>query len=214
MPSTDIASLRAAYARASLQEEEIAADPIEQFGKWFQEAVEAGVPEPNACTLATVDADSRPAARIMLLKGFDRDGFTFYTNYESRKARELEQHPDAALVFWWIEVERQVRVEGGVARVSEAESETYFASRPRGSQLGAWASAQSQGVTSRVELERSLSEVTERFRDQPVPRPLHWGGYRVHPRCLEFWQGRPDRLHDRLLYTREKGGWRLSRLSP
>jgi pyridoxamine 5'-phosphate oxidase len=210
----DIANLRAAYARAVLDERSAEDDAIEQFGVWFREALAAEIPEPNACTLATVTRGCQAAARVILLKGFDYDGFVFYTNYASRKARELEAHEHAALVFWWIELERQVRIEGVVERVADEESDVYWATRPRGSQLGAWASEQSEAITSRAALERTLAEVTERYRGHPVPRPPHWGGYRLQPSCVEFWQGRPDRLHDRLLYTRAGHGWEIKRLAP
>lgn len=212
--SGDLSSLRAAYSRAALDESSAHDDPMAQFRQWFAEAVAADIPEPNACTLATVGSDGRPAARVILLKGFDDHGFVFYTNYESRKARELESSGHAALVFWWAGLERQVRIEGAVDRVSDKESETYFAERPRGSQLGAWASAQSRWVASRVELEDQLASFERRFENQPVPRPPQWGGYRITPACIEFWQGRPDRLHDRLLYVRGESDWAMSRLAP
>lgn len=210
----DIANLRASYTRGGLEEDEVEPDAIEQFGQWFRQALEAQIPEPNACTLATVTEDCRPAARIMLLKGFDRHGFVFYTNFCSRKARELDARPHAALVFWWIELERQVRVEGAVQRVSDEEADAYWADRPRGSQLGAWASEQSATLSSRHAIEQTLAELTQRYHDRPIPRPPHWGGYRLEPSSLEFWQGRPDRLHDRLRYTRAADGWEIVRLAP
>jgi pyridoxamine 5'-phosphate oxidase len=212
---TDLASLRAAYSRAHLWEEEAGSEPFRLFGQWFEEAAEAGVPEPNACTLATMSLDGGPTARVVLLKGFDERGFVFYTNYESRKGRELARNPLAAIVFWWPEVERQVRIEGTTERVPADESETYFRERPRDSQLGAWASAQSEPVASREDLARSLRAAEERFDGSPVPRPSHWGGYRLKPSLFEFWQGRPSRLHDRLEYAAEAGaGWRVRRLAP
>ncbi len=212
----DIASIRREYQAAPLLESAAAADPIVQFQTWFGEVLRAEVPEPNAMTLATVGADGMPAARIVLLKDVDARGFTFFTNYQSAKGRELAQHPQAALVFFWQELARQVRVEGTVSPVSEAESDAYFASRPRGSQLGAWASPQSATLAARDVLERRLAEVEARFDGQPVPRPPHWGGYRLQPRMVEFWHGRPSRLHDRLRYTRASGdaGWKLERLGP
>lgn len=212
----DIASIRREYQAAPLLESDAAADPIVQFQTWFGEVLRAEVPEPNAMTLATVGADGMPAARIVLLKDVDVRGFTFFTNYQSAKGRELAQHPQAALVFFWQELARQVRVEGTVSQVSDAESDAYFASRPRGSQLGAWASPQSAVLPAREQLEQRLAEVEKQFDGQAVPRPAHWGGYRVTPRMVEFWHGRPSRLHDRLRYTRDSGEapWKLERLGP
>jgi pyridoxamine 5'-phosphate oxidase len=190
-------------------------DPIDQFTRWFADAQAAGVVEPNAMTLATVDPSGAPSARIVLLKEFDRRGFVFYTNYRSRKGRHLGSNPRAALCFYWQSMERQVRVEGAAERVSRRESEAYFNSRPVAAQIGAWVSEQSSGLPSRVELERREAELVAKFGAGPVPLPEHWGGYRVVPNAVEFWQGRPSRLHDRLLYTRvEAGGWTLSRLAP
>jgi pyridoxamine 5'-phosphate oxidase len=190
-------------------------DPIRQFARWFQQALAAGVTDPNAMTLATCTPDGPPSARVVLLKGYDESGFTLYTNYHSRKARELDAHPEAALVFYWPELGRQVRVEGTVTLVSADESDAYFATRPRDSQLGAWASDQSAVLGSREELEGRYRLMMERFADGPVPRPPHWGGYRVRPVLVEFWQGRPFRLHDRLRYTRQAdGSWKRERLAP
>lgn len=189
-------------------------DPFAQFRAWFEGATAAGLHEPTAMILATVDGAGRPSARAVLLKGIDARGFVFFTNYGSRKARELAGNPHAALVFLWTPLQRQVRVEGVVERVSAAESDAYFASRPRGSQLGAWASAQSEPVASRAELDTTLREVTAHFAGRNVPRPSHWGGLRVVPEAVEFWQGRRDRMHDRLLYSRAALGWTISRLSP
>ncbi len=190
-------------------------DPIRQFHVWFDQVLAAGAIEPNAMTLATSTPEGRPSARIVLLKGFDEWGFTFFTNYESRKGRELAANPFAALVFFWADLERQIRVEGRVERVSEAESDAYFASRPRGARFGAWASRQSAIVPGREILEARLGELERQYPDGDLPRPTLWGGYRVIPDAIEFWQGRPNRLHDRLLYSRRDcGGWRIERLSP
>ena len=213
-PVADLRRLRQEYTRAGLREADAATDPVEQFGRWFDEALAAGLREPNAMTLATATADGLPSARVVLLKGFDERGFVFYTNYEGRKARELGENPHAALVFYWGELERQVRIEGRVARVPEEESDAYYASRPRGSRLGAWASEQSRPVGSRGKLEERLRELEAEHEGREVPRPPFWGGYRVEPEAVEFWQGRENRLHDRLVYRRAGGGWRLERLQP
>jgi pyridoxamine 5'-phosphate oxidase len=213
MDRTDIASLRQSYTRAGLSESDADADPLRFFHRWFDEALAAGVAEPNAMTLATVE-DAQPAARIVLLKGLDERGFVFYTNYESRKGQEMATNPRAALVFWWQELERQVRIEGTVERVAESESDAYFASRPRGSRLGAWASDQSRPIADRSVVEEKLARAERRYDGETVPRPPHWGGYRVVPTLLEFWQGRPNRLHDRLEYTLSPEGWTVQRLAP
>jgi pyridoxamine 5'-phosphate oxidase len=209
-----LAELRKDYARGSLDEASVDPDPIRQFQLWFQQALDARLPEPNAMTVATVDAKGRPSARILLIKGVDERGFVFFTNYESRKGRELAANPHASLLFYWTELERQVRIEGIVERTSAEQSDAYFASRPLGSRIGAWASEQSQEIVHRTELEARERAFAERFGENP-PRPPHWGGYRLVPERIEFWQGRPSRLHDRILYTREvDGNWRISRLSP
>jgi len=187
--------------------EALSQDPLEQFEHWFAEAKRAGVEVPEAMTLATADAEGAPSARMVLLKGAGEDGFVFYTGYGSRKSEELEQNPSAALVLYWRPLGRQVRVEGSVERVSEAESAAYFATRPRGSQLAAWASHQSQPLESREELERE-------YEDRDVPLPPHWGGYRLRPEAIEFWEHRENRLHDRIRYTRAREGWKVERLSP
>jgi pyridoxamine 5'-phosphate oxidase len=209
----NVSDLRQEYMRAGLLETQADPDPLRQFDIWLREAVQAGLPLPNAMTLATVDAAGAPDARIVLLKGLEHGGFAFYTNYRSRKARELEARPAACLVFQWSELERQVRIEGAVEKVSAAESDAYYLSRPLGARLSAWASAQSETVSSRKVLEAAMSEAGKRFGDAP-PRPPHWGGYRVAPRQIEFWQGRADRLHDRLRYTRAGAAWRIERLAP
>jgi len=189
-------------------------DPLAQFKEWFREAGQAGVEVPEAMTLATAAADGAPSARMVLLKGADEDGFVFYTGYVSRKAAELEQNPRAALVFYWRPLGKQVRLEGEVEHVLEAESAAYFATRPRGSQLAAWASRQSSPLESRDELERRYAELEREYQGRKVPLPPHWGGFRLRPDAIEFWEHRENRLHDRIRYTRAREGWRVERLSP
>ena len=208
-----LADLRKSYERAALDESASAADPFEQFGLWLQQALDAQLPEPNAMTLATVGADGRPSTRIVLIKGCDARGIVWYTNYESRKGRELAVHPHAALQFHWVELERVVRIEGRVEKASAAESDAYFASRPLDSRIGAWASPQSEVIASRAVLVANAAQVSARFLLNP-PRPPHWGGYRLVPDRFEFWQGRPSRLHDRLRYRLEAGAWQRERLAP
>jgi pyridoxamine 5'-phosphate oxidase len=198
-----------------LLETDVDTDPIRQFLSWYHEAASSGTAESNAMALATATPEGRPSARMVLLRGVDERGFSFFTNYESRKARELEANPYAALVFFWHELERQVRVEGQVQRVAGEESDLYFESRPLGARIGAWASPQSDVVASRQILEKRYRELESVHRDGQVPRPANWGGYRLIPTSIEFWQGRPNRLHDRLRYTRrEQGGWLIERLAP
>ena len=213
--TTDLAGMRRDYAARVLTEEDVLADPIAQFRRWFADAERAGIHEPNAMTLATVGADGQPSARVVLLKALDQRGLAFFTNLASRKSRELDADARAALVFWWGHLARQVRFEGVVERVADAEADAYFASRPRGSQIGAWASAQSSVIPDRQTLEEAARSHDQRFGDGEVPRPEFWGGFRLVPARVEFWQGRSDRLHDRLRYTRAAAGdWRIERLAP
>lgn len=209
----NIADLRKSYERAELDESASRSDPLEQFGLWLQQALDAQVPEPNAMTLATVGDGGRPSTRIVLIKGFDAHGITWYTNYESRKGRELAGHPFAALQFHWVELERVVRIEGRVEKTSAEESDAYFASRPLDNRIGAWASPQSQVISSRAVLVANAAKTAARYALSP-PRPPHWGGYRLVPEVWEFWQGRKSRLHDRLRYRREADAWVRERLAP
>jgi pyridoxamine 5'-phosphate oxidase len=212
--STDLAALREEYARGGLERGDLSADPYEMFARWLTEAVAAGVHEPNAMVIATVSPEGQPSSRMVLLKEFDAEGFVFYTNQSSRKGDELAANPRCALLFPWHPLERQVRIEGEAVRVSDTEADAYFAQRPRGAQIGAWASPQSQPVEDRGVLAASYAAAEQRFADQPVPRPPHWGGYRVRPEVVEFWQGRPGRMHDRLRYERDGDGWTVVRLAP
>jgi len=208
-------SLRSNYALSGLQETDLLDTPFQQFQLWLKQAIAEELPEPNAMTLATLSEEGKPIARMVLLKGLDEKGFVFYTNYDSAKGKQLTETDSAALVFWWAGLERQVRVEGTVEKVSEEESDAYFQSRPKASQLGAWASPQSQVIKNRDVLEKRLTQLEEQYATEKVPRPTHWGGFRVIPTAIEFWQGRPSRLHDRIRYElNEKGDWFYQRLAP
>ncbi len=214
MQKIDPANIRHEYRVGELAESSVFADPIDQFTAWFNEAIAANVAEPTAMTLATADAAGRPDARIVLLKGFDANGFIFYTNYKSRKGRQLAENPRVSLVFFWQPLEREVRIDGRVELVDRATTEAYFHSRPVASQIGAWVSQQSSVVASREELERSAAKLQEKYFNREIPVPDYWGGYRVIPEEIEFWQGRRSRLHDRLRYIRSTQGWTIQRLAP
>jgi pyridoxamine 5'-phosphate oxidase len=210
----DIASIRKEYTQAALDEKSILKNPFEQFEKWFQEAIESHLVEPTAMIVATADQNNQPFQRTVLLKTFNEDGFVFYTNYESRKSKQIMANPKVSLLFPWYSLERQVAITGSVEKVSTKESLKYFLSRPKGSQLGAWVSHQSEVITSRSILETKLAEMMRKFKDGKIPLPDHWGGYRVVPDSIEFWQGRPNRLHDRMLFEKKENVWKISRLSP
>ena len=210
----DIQGLRRDYADHGLDAHELAPDPVDQFRFWFKQACDAGIREPNAMVLSTVRADGSPASRVILLKAFDARGFTFFTNLGSAKGRDLAERPRASLTFPWVDLERQVHLRGRVERVSADETRAYFHSRPRNSQVGAWASHQSEPIASRAELERQFADILRRYPEGEVPVPPNWGGLRLVPDEVEFWQGRPSRLHDRFRYTRQPDGWRVERLQP
>lgn len=211
----DLAHIRKDYSKATLDVKSVAKDPIQQFTHWFNEATTSEVPEPNAMTLSTVNEQGRPAARIVLLKGVENGKFVFYTNYQSRKGKELEQNPACSLTFFWSALERQVRIDGVAARIDGKRSEEYFQSRPRGSQIGAWASPQSTFIKDRELLEARAQQIEEKFKGMAVlPKPHQWGGYEIDPFMIEFWQGRPSRLHDRIVYTKVDENWRIDRLAP
>jgi pyridoxamine 5'-phosphate oxidase len=211
-----VADLRQNYTFGDLEEQEVSSNPIEQFQSWFQDALNANLIEPNAMTLATASVDGKPTARIVLLKGYDERGFVFYTNYNSTKGKQLLGNPWGALVFYWDKLERQVRIEGQVVKVSEEESDLYFHSRPIASQIGAWTSDQSEVIANRVVLENKQAQLAQKYANlEMIPRPSHWGGFRLIPDVIEFWQGRPSRLHDRLVYRlQEDQTWKIERLSP
>jgi pyridoxamine 5'-phosphate oxidase len=211
----NIADIRKDYMLQSLEESEVAQDPIEQFERWWDQAINAGIDEINAMTLATVSMTGAPSARMVLLKGYDENGFVFFTNYESRKGDELAKNPQVCLVFFWKELERQIRIEGIASKLSEGDSDAYFHSRPESSRIGAWVSPQSRIIAGREVLDEMQRETEEKFNGKQIPRPPHWGGYLVKPISIEFWQGRPSRLHDRLLYSIDESGiWKIERLAP
>ncbi|MBR9922474.1 MAG: pyridoxamine 5'-phosphate oxidase [Bacteroidetes bacterium] len=211
----ELQKLRQEYQAETLDKADVPSDPFVLFDHWISEALNAELPEPNAMTLSTCGSDGWPAGRVVLLKGVDKKGFCFYTNYQSDKGQEIEENAKVSLNFVWLELQRQVRIQGVVEKLSEAVSTEYFQSRPRGSQLGAWASPQSRSIEDRSALEEKLTEVTQRFKDvDPIPRPPHWGGYVVIPHAIEFWQGRQSRLHDRIRFSRKSNNWEVGRLAP
>lgn len=214
MNEQELNSLRKEYSLKSLSETEVKPSPFDQFEQWMREAVDAKLPEPNAMTLATSTFEGKPSARVVLLKHFSTEGFSFFTNYESRKAKQLLQNPYAALVFYWPELERQVRIEGKVQKASDSQSDQYFKTRPEGSKIGAWASPQSAVIPNRKYLERLMADFEEEFKGKPIKRPPNWGGYVLAPTLFEFWQGRPNRLHDRIQYTLVNNVWKIERLAP
>jgi pyridoxamine 5'-phosphate oxidase len=215
MPLSDLTGLRHEYDMHGLRRADLHSDPLKQFGAWFAAALAADIRDVNAMSLATATPDGKPSVRIVLLKGFDERGFAFFTNYDSEKGRQLEANPHAALVFYWVKLERQIRISGPVEKTSREDSAAYFHSRPPGSRLGAWVSKQSEVIDARKILDSRLTEMTERFENGEIPLPPHWGGYRLKPEQIEFWQGRPNRLHDRFRYSlRADGTWQIDRLAP
>ena len=213
-PNELVASLRRNYQAATLDIADVTSDPLKQFDKWFSNALESRLIEPNAMIISTVSAEGVPSSRTVLLKGIDSEGFTFFTNYESQKGREIEANPNVSLLFLWLELERQVRINGKALRIPESESYAYFKTRPADSRIGAWASKQSMPVPGRVYLEMKFEEYKKKFGDSDIPLPPFWGGFKVLPEKVEFWQGRTNRLHDRILYTKNGNGWKIERLSP
>ncbi|MBX2966791.1 MAG: pyridoxamine 5'-phosphate oxidase [Cyclobacteriaceae bacterium] len=212
---SSLSSIRTEYTKAVLNVDSVHQNPVEQFARWFNEALAAKLPEPTAMHLATVNEQGRPSGRMVLLKGVENSKFVFFTNYQSNKGKDLDANPACSLTFFWPELERQVRIEGVATRIESARSDAYFQSRPRGSQIGAWSSPQSVVIETREILEERVKEIEKRFENHnPLPRPHQWGGYEVEPMLVEFWQGRPSRLHDRILYTRSGNSWEISRLSP
>ncbi|MDD2300671.1 MAG: pyridoxamine 5'-phosphate oxidase [Fermentimonas sp.] len=211
---SNLHQMRQEYAAGSLNEKGMASDPIQEFEEWMDAAISAGLSEPNAMTIASATPDGKPSARVVLLKEFNHEGFVFFTNYNSRKGKELKSNPFAAILFDWHDIERQVRIEGRVEKLSEEDSDEYFNSRPESAKIGAWASPQSRVVKDRDELEKLQEEIEDQFEELPVHRPAHWGGYLVRPTCIEFWQGRPNRMHDRIVYYKTEEGWTMHRLAP
>jgi pyridoxamine 5'-phosphate oxidase len=212
--NSDIANIRTDYKLKSLSENDVKADAIEQFTEWWKEALQSDIYEVNAMTLATADKEGKPSARIMLLKDYNKDGFVFFTNYASKKGNDIAENPFASLLFFWKELERQVRINGVIEKISAAESNEYFFSRPEGSRIGAHTSPQSMPIANREVLENRYLELSEQLKGKDIPRPEHWGGYLVKPTSIEFWQGRPSRLHDRIRYTKIDTGWKIERLAP
>jgi pyridoxamine 5'-phosphate oxidase len=213
--TTDLSGIRKEYRLQSLLEKNIEADPVKQFESWWQQAIKSSIDEANAMTLATSTREGKPSARIVLLKEIKEDGFVFFTNYESKKGKQLDDNPFAALVFFWKELERQVRIEGKIEKLGEKESDVYFSKRPLESRIGAWSSPQSKVIKDREELEKSVALYAQKFQTQNIPRPVNWGGFILKPNLIEFWQGRPGRLHDRIQYLRnEKNSWIMERLAP
>lgn len=211
---SNLHQMRQEYAAGSLNEKGMASDPIQEFEEWMDAAISAGLSEPNAMTIASATPDGKPSARVVLLKEFNHEGFVFFTNYNSRKGKELKSNPFTAILFDWHDIERQVRIEGRVEKLSEEDSDEYFNSRPESAKIGAWASPQSRVVKDRDELEKLQEEIEDQFDELPVHRPVHWGGYLVRPTCIEFWQGRPNRMHDRIVYYKTEEGWTMHRLAP